>query len=213
MKTRTTVLPYLTLFAAISLTACSSDSNNDPLNDPADLPPVNTEGQPIGVFNPDAATDVFACEARYYTELRGLYLGELTYTSPTDSADTCVWDASLQVRGADAGEGSTSVCNITATYSYTLLSGSDACVDGSLDSALDDPLAASTNRLDWENPSWPYDLPMLLEAGLADNAIIPAGTIAADAREVLWTFDGFDAVFLIDNNDADGTVTGTLVKR
>jgi len=164
------------------------------------------------VFNPDATVDVFACESRYYTELRGSYLGELTYTSATDPTDTCTWEASLQVRGADAGQGDTSVCNVSATYSYTLLDGGDTCVDGSLDADLDDPLAASTNRLIWDNPDWPYDLAMILEPSVADGAVIPAGTIAADSRDVTWTFDGFNQAFILDNNEADGTVSGSLLK-
>jgi len=56
MKFLHTSFSLLTLFAVVSISACSSDSNNDPLNDPADLPPLGAEGEPIGVFNPDATT-------------------------------------------------------------------------------------------------------------------------------------------------------------
>ena len=212
MKFLHTSFSLLTLLSVVSITACSSDSNNDPLNDPADLPPLGEEGEPIGVFNPDATTDVFACEARYYTDLRGSYVGEVTYTSPTDSSDTCTWDATLQVRGADAGEGNTNSCSVSATYSYTLTEGSELSADGSLTGNLEDPLNDISNQALWESPEWPYVLPMELEPGIADDTIIPTGTIAADTRELGFTFDGFDAAFLNDNNDTDGTVSGTLLK-
>jgi len=212
MKVRTTSLSLFVLFAVASLTACSSDSDNEPLNDSAELPPVGEEGEPLGVFNPDATTDIFACEARYYTDLRGSYVGLVTYTSAIDPAETCTWDASLQVRGAPAGEGNTSACIVSATYSYTLTEGDELCADGSLTGDMDDPLADISNQSLWENPEWPYDLSMALENSIADDTIIPIGTIAADARELTFTFDGFDQTFLIDNNDSDGTVEGTFVK-
>lgn len=212
MELKTATLPILTLLCVGVLSACSSDSSSDPLHDPANLPPIGNEGEPIGVFNPDATTDVFACESRYYTELRGSYVGEVSQTLPSNPENSCTWSATLQVRGANSSQGDTSTCTVSATYSYTLTDGGASCVDGSLEANLIDPFASSSSRLDWENPVWPIDLPMMLEPSVADDAIVPAGTIAGDAREVMWRFDGFGEAFLIDNNETDGIAAGTLLK-
>ncbi len=197
----------------VALTACSSSSSNNSSSNSAELPPQSGEGGQQGVFNPQASLDVFACEAQYYRELRGSYFGQVSYTAPNDNQATCTWEASLQVRGNYQDPADTRVCEITSIYSYTLTDGGDQCVDGSLTAPMDDPLAASPNRLDWESPEWPEDLPMLINPGIDDNAVIPAGTIAASARRVNWRFDGLDEALLLDDNDADGIVEGTLVKR
>lgn len=197
----------------VALSACSSSDSNNNAIDTVEMPPQSDEGGQQGVFNPQASLDVFACEAQYYRELRGSYYGQVSYTAPNDNEPTCTWDASLQVRGNYDDPSDTRVCEVSSIYSYTLIDGIDQCADGSLTAPMDDPLAASPNRLDWESPEWPEDLPMLINSGIDDNAVIPASTIAASARQVNWRFDGLDEALLLDNNDADGTVTGTLVKR
>jgi len=215
MNHRLTFKSALTLSSllTLSITACSSDSGTAVLDDQPNLPPPSSEGGPVGVYNADAVLDVYACEAPYYLELRGIYQGEVSYIPPAGSAIECVWDASLQVRGGYDDPADTSRCNITASYTYQLTEGAEPCVDGSLEGELSDPLAASANRVDWDQPEWPLDLPMRLEPGMPDNAIIPVGTISADTRELRWRFDGLGDTVIVDGTAADGTVTGTLVKR
>lgn len=220
----------VTLVALLTFTAtgCSSsdpspDSGPASASDPVvlptalppTLPPTSSEGGQIGVFNPTASLDVFACEAPYYLELRGLYVGTVSFTPSGADAQTCSWDATLQVRGSFEDPANTQVCDIDSTYSYTLTVGDDSCADGSLESPLIDPLADPIDRLIWENPPYPLDLPTQLEPTTltASDTIIPLGTLAVSSPEVVWRFDGLGDVILIDTTNFDGTVSGTLLKR
>jgi len=217
-QTRTFVTAVSLLsFFSIGLTACSSSNNTDPLNDPANLPPMSSEGGVQGVYNANASLDVFACEAPYYLELRGLYIGDVSYIPAGAEAVACVWEASLQVRGSYDDPSDTRQCALAATYRYQLKTGESPCVDGSLDAPLSDPLAASPNQVDWEKPEWPVDLPMQIApdptAGTSDESILPAGAIDAANRQVRWRFDGLGDTVIVDGTAGDGIVTGTLVKR
>ena len=221
-----TIKTHAILFSLVTFTVigCSSSGSDDvtdsssavlPTTEPPELPPTSTEGGQVGVFNPSATLDVFACEAPYYIELRGLYTGVVAFTPAGEDAETCTWDASLQVRGSFENPADTSVCDIDSTYSYTLVSGDDACADGSLDSSLIDPLANPIDLTIWENPPYPLDLPTDLPTSTqtASDTIIPLGTLAADSPEVVWRFNGLDVVELVDTTDFDGTVSGFLLKR
>jgi len=194
-------------------------SANDPAALPGtlapELPPVSAEGGQMGVFDPSAEFDVFACEAPYYLELRGLFTGTVTFVPASgNAAETCTWEASLQIRGSFEDFNDTRVCDIDATYEYTLTSGNDSCADGSLDSPLIDPLANPVDRAIWENPPYPIDLPTQLEPNTSLNSsVIPLSNLSADNPEAVWRFDGFGSVNLIDATDSDGTSSGSLFKR
>ena len=216
-KSNAVLLSLVTL----TLVGCGgSGSSGDPTavvpaTEPPELPPPSDEGGQLGVFNPSATLDVFACEAPYYLELRGLYTGTVSFTPAGSEALTCTWDASLQVRGSFEDPADTSVCDIDATYSYTLVSGDSSCADGSLESPLIDPLANPVDRSVWENPPYPVDLPTDLEpiTPTLNNPIIPLSNLFAENPEVVWQFNGLDTAVIIDTIEVDGTVDGFLIKR
>lgn len=224
----------LALVVGVSMSACSSGSDSGPASEsPIDSntgvdqsantatpPPSSLEGGEIGVFNPNATRDVFACEAPYYIGLRGLYLGTISYTAPNDTVESCTWDTALQVRGSYEDENDTSSCLVTATYTYTLIDGASNCVDGAVDGVMDDPLAASSNRVDWSDPQWPLDLAMRIDIEPApasienpNEIIFPVVSQSAIGLETQWSFDGLDETMLTDTDNSDGTVMGTLVDR
>jgi len=190
----------------------SSDSNPDVLNGPnTNIGPTSSEGGPVGVFNPNATRDVYACEAPYYLELRGSYSGAVTYTGDND--DVCTWEASLQVRGNYESEDNTRECLVTASYGYRLTEGSDICADGMVDGTLQDPLLKTPNLINLEKPEWPFQLPMQLNSSIADGTILPLSTIDGDTRTMVWQFGGIGNTSVVDNDTTDGLVTGSLFKR
>ena len=220
VRTSTT---FTALVSLIFVGCSSSDTEVLPAGDPIvlpttllpELPPIGSEGGQVGVFNPTATFDVFACEAPYYLELRGLYTGTVSFTPTGVDVETCTWDTTLQVRGSFENPADTQVCDLDMTYTYTLISGDDSCADGSLDSPLIDPLADPIDRAIWENPPYPQDLPTQLSTSplTASDTVIPLSTLAADNSEIVWRFDGLGDVVIIDTTEFDGIVSGALFKR
>jgi len=207
----TTIQKSCVIVATLTVFACSS-SNNPNNSTPTSVAPTSSEGGLAGVFNPNATRDVFACEAPYYLELRGSYVGRVSQTI-ANSSNSCTWEATLQVRGGYADPIDTAQCVMSAGYRYQVVEGPESCNDGAVDAPLIDPLVSTANRTDWENPNWPLDLPMDLVASIADGSVMPFTTADGDARRVLWRFDGRGDAIAVDNESADGVLTGTLVKR
>jgi len=207
--------PFAIAFS-LTFAACSSDSSPAPTNDDPNINigPMSSEGGQLGVFNPNATRDVFACEAPYYVQLRGTYFGNVTHTDSNNA--TCEWRVNLKVRGgyADVDDpDSTAQCVISANYQYELVSGSTSCVDGNLTAPMLDPLVNPVDLNTWEIPPWPQNVNMQLAPSIDDGTILPLSTIAGDARNMVWQFDGLGDVIAVDDNAVDGTVNGILVKR
>jgi len=203
----------LVVIISVSATACSSGSNADIVdeNPNVNIGPTSSEGGQIGVFNPNATRDVFACEASYYLELRGNYLGKVTHVSTNNSI--CEWEVNLQIRGEYDDPTNTAECLISASYKYELSSGNVNCADGSLSAPLLDPLSNPISFSVWDMPEWPQNVSMQLAPSTDDGTIIPLTTLAGDARTLIWHFDGEGDVLPLDTNTADGELSGMLVKR
>lgn len=200
----------------IGVVGCGGSDSDSTVLPAFDLPPPSDEGGQLGVFNPDATFDVFACEAPYYLELRNTFEGTIGFTPSGGTTDTCTWDVELQVRGSFIDPADTSVCTIDSTYEYTLVSGdSQLCTNGSVDSLMIDPLANPVDRDVWVNTPYPIDLPTDIDANtfILDGTIVPFSSLLLANPEVVWQFSGFDTVSIVDTTEADGTVSGTLITR
>ncbi len=210
------IKPCVIALLFCTLSACGSDSSSGDeglIAATTELPPSSTEGGAIGEFNATATRDVYACEAPYYLGVRGHYLGTIGYTAPGDSTETCTWDATLRVRGSYASEDDTSSCLIDATYTYTLISGTSPCADGAVDGSLKDPLAASSNRLEWADPQWPIELTLNASVELSeDDTIFPVSGQSSNSLDVQWRFDGLGEAILIDDDTTNGSLAGILVE-
>lgn len=184
-------MKYLAIALPIILTACGGGSSDTTTLLQSDPPQLSGR-----------------CSNDYYAELRGVYDGEVTYTSPDLS---CRWDLDFEVTTpSNAGLYCVSAANITSD----LLAGDSACADIAQAGTFTEPNQASFAI----NPdlvvTWPVEATMTLNAAVDDSRVFPIGDTGATSL-VKLRFDGRgnmtfqDTVYL----DEGETFDGVLVKQ
>ena len=184
------------------LVACYGDSSNS--NDE----PALFADSIAGEFN-IAGPVVNACASNYYTELAGLYDGQIDYTSD-DETLSCTWRLDLQITSEYLTDPvNRATCDLTMNV-ISQSANPEGCSDVGISGDLSEPLKAASNSSVWLSPPWPIELEAVLDFGLPGSDVHPIGVEGA-ASVIALRFDGLGNIRYPET--AVGMWSGVLVKQ
>ena len=156
-----------------------------------------------------AGPEVNACASNYYTELAGLYDGQIEYTNDDDTL-SCTWEVDLQVTsGYRRDPVNRTVCDLT----MNMISTSEnpvGCSDVGVSGDITEPLNAATDSTVWTSPPYPIEADAVLDFGLSDSTVYPIGTEDSSSF-ITFRFDGLGNVRYPESLAGDWS--GVLVKQ
>ena len=165
----------------------------------------------------DEVTDEFsitevavnACASNYYTELAGLYDGQIDYTNDDDTL-SCTWEVDLQITSEYRRDPvNRSVCDLTMNMISTS-ENPEGCSDVGVSGDIIEPLSAASDSTSWTSPPWPIEADAVFDFGLTGNAVYPIGMEDSDSF-VTFRFDGLGNVRYPEV--LGGNWSGVLVKQ
>ena len=156
-----------------------------------------------------AQTGVNACASNYYTELAGLYDGQIDYTKDDDTL-SCTWEVDLQVTTEYRRDPvNRSVCDLTMNMISTS-ENPEGCSDVGISGDIVEPLSAASDSTAWTSPPWPIEVNSVFDFGLSGSAVYPIGMEDAESF-ITFRFDGLGNVRYPDT--LNGNWSGVLVKQ
>ena len=152
---------------------------------------------------------VNACASNYYTELAGLYDGEIEYTNDDDTL-SCTWDVDLQITSEYRRDPvNRTVCDLSMNM-FSTSENPEGCSDVGVFGDIVEPLSAASDSTLWTSPPFPIEADAVLDFGLSDNTVFPIGTEDSSSF-ITFRFDGLGNVTYPDSFEGD--FSGVLVKQ